>query len=54
MALRSTQPLTETSTRDLPWVLKTGLTTLPPSCAEFFKNLLNHNFLEPAEPIWPV
>jgi hypothetical protein len=35
IALRSTQPLTEMSTRNLPWGLKGGwcikLTTLPPS-----------------------
>jgi len=37
MALGLTQPLTEMSTRNISWRVKTagvGLTTLPPSCAE--------------------
>ena len=41
MALRLTQPLTETSTRNISWGGKggqcIGLTTLPPSCAECLK-----------------
>jgi hypothetical protein len=43
MALGSTQPLTEMSTRNLSWGGKggrcVGLTTLPPSCADCLKNL---------------
>jgi len=38
MALRSTQPLTEMSTRNIFWEVKAagavGLTTLPPPCAD--------------------
>jgi hypothetical protein len=41
MALRSTQPLTETSTGNISWGGKSGqcigLTTLPPSCVDCFK-----------------
>jgi hypothetical protein len=43
MALGSTQPLTEMSTRNLSWGGTggrcVGLTTLPPSCADCLKNL---------------
>jgi hypothetical protein len=43
VASRSTQALTEMSTRDLPWGGKdgrcVGLTTLPPSCADFLEIL---------------
>jgi len=50
MALGSTQPLTEMSTRSIFWV-KGGrcvrLTTLPPSCAVVMKSG-NLNFLEPS------
>jgi hypothetical protein len=39
MALGLTQHLTEMSTRDISWGIKggwcTGLTTLPPSCADY-------------------
>ena len=50
MALGSTQPLTEMSTRNISWG-KEGrcvrLTTLPPSCAVVTKSG-NPNFLEPS------
>ena len=53
MALGSTQPLTETSTRCISWG-KGGrcvrLTTLPPSCAVVMKSG-NLNFLEPSGPL---
>ena len=51
MALGSTQPLTEMSTRSISWGGKGGrcvrLTTLPPSCAVVTKSG-NLNFLEPS------
>jgi hypothetical protein len=41
MALGSTQPLTEMSTRNISWGGKggrcIGLTTLPPACADFLE-----------------
>jgi hypothetical protein len=53
MALRSTQPLKEMSTRCISWG-KGGrcamLTTLPPSCA-FVTKSGNLNFLEPSGPL---
>ena len=53
MALRSTQPLTEMSTRSISWG-KGGrcvrLTTLPLSCVVVMK-YGNLNFLEPSEPL---
>ena len=53
MALGSTQPVTEMSTRCVSWG-KGGrcvrLTTLPPSCAVVIKSG-NRNFLEPSGPI---
>jgi len=53
MALGSTQPLTEMSTRCISWG-KGGwcvrLTTLPPSCAIVMKSG-NLNFLEPSGPL---
>jgi len=53
MALDSTQPLTEMSTRSISWG-KGGrcvrLTTLPPSCAVVMKSG-NPNFLEPSGPL---
>ena len=53
MALGSTQPLTEMSTREFPGG-KCGrcvrLTTLPPSCAVVMK-FGNLNFLEPSGPL---
>ena len=52
MALGSTQPLTETSTRSISWG-KGGrcvrLTTLPPSCDVMKSG--NLNFLEPSGPL---
>ena len=49
MALASTQPLTEMSTRSISWG-KSGrcvrLTTLPPSCVVVMKSR-NFNFVEP-------
>ena len=54
MALGSTQPLTEMSTRSISWEWKGArcvrLTTLPPSCAVVMKSG-NFNFLEPSEPL---
>ena len=54
MALGSTQPLTEMSTRSISWEGKGGrcvrLTTLPPSCAIDTKPG-NLNFLEPSGPL---
>ena len=54
MALGSTQPLTEMSTRCIYWGGKGGwcvrLTTLPPSCAVVMKSG-NLNFLEPSGPL---
>ena len=51
MALGSTQPLTEMSTRSISWGSKDGrcvkLKTLPPSCAVFTKSG-SLNFLEPS------
>ena len=56
MALGSTQPLTEMSTRVFPGG-KGGrcvrLTTLPPSCAVIMKSG-NLNFLEPSGHLGPV
>jgi len=53
MALGSTQPLTEMSTRSISWG-KGGrcvrLTTLPPSCAVVTKSR-SLNFLEPSGPV---
>src|SRR5215469_9463723 len=53
MALGSTQPLAEMSTRCISWG-KGGrclrLTTLPPSCAVIMKSG-NLNFLEPSGPL---
>ena len=53
MALGSTQPRTEMSTRFISWG-KGGrcvrLTTLPPSCAVVMKSG-NLNFLEPSGPL---
>ena len=54
MALGSTQPLTEMSTRRISWGGKCGrcvwLTTLPPPCAVVMK-FGNLNFLEPSGPL---
>ena len=54
MALGSTQPLTEMSTRSISWGGKGGrcvrLTTLPPTCAIVMKSG-NLNFLEPSGPV---
>ena len=54
MALGSTQPLSEMSTRSISWEGKGGrcvrLTTLPPSCAVFTKSG-SLNFLEPSGPL---
>jgi len=53
MALGSTQPLTEMSTRNISWG-KGGrcvrLPTLPPSCTVVMKSG-NLNFLEPSGPL---
>jgi hypothetical protein len=53
MALGSTQPLTEMSTRFISWGKggrRVRLTTLPPSCAVVMKSG-NLNFLEPSGPL---
>jgi len=53
MALRSTQPLTEMSTRIISWgkgCRCVRLTILPPSCAVVTKSG-NLNFLEPSGPV---
>jgi hypothetical protein len=54
MALGSTRPLTEMSTRCIFWGGKGGrcvrLTTLPPPCAAVMKSG-NLNFLEPSGPL---
>ena len=54
MALGSTQPLTEMSTRCISWRGKGSgcvrLTTFPPSCAVVMKSG-NLNFLEPSRPL---
>jgi len=53
MALGSTQPLTEMSTRSISCDKGgrcVGLTTLPPSCAVVMKSG-NLNFLEPSGPL---
>jgi hypothetical protein len=53
MALGSTQPLTEMSTKSLPGGKggrSVGLTTLSPSCA-VVKNSWNLSFLEPSESL---
>jgi len=54
MALGSTQPLTEMSTKCISFVGKGGryvrLTTLSPSCAVVMKSG-NLNFLEPSGPL---
>jgi hypothetical protein len=52
IALGSTQPLTETSTRSISWGWRrpaVRLTTLPPSCAVVMYSG-NLNFLEPSGP----
>jgi hypothetical protein len=52
MALGSTQPLREMSTKSTSWGKRgrcVGLTTLPPSCAVVMKSG-NLNFLEPSGP----
>jgi len=56
MALGSTQPLTEMSTRSISWVERQPVhksDTLPPSCA-IVKNSGSLNFLEPSAPPRPV
>jgi hypothetical protein len=53
MALRSTQPLTDMSTRNISWGKGgrcVGLTTLPPSCADCLKS----GSLGLLEPLGPV
>ena len=53
MALWSTQPLTEMSTRSISWGKggrRVRLATLPPSCAVVMKSG-NINFLEPSGPL---
>jgi hypothetical protein len=51
LAMGSTQPITDVSTRDISWGKGgrcVGLTTLPPSCV--LKSWI-HNLLEPSGPV---
>jgi len=51
MALGSTQPLTQMSTRSISWGKRWPvLTTLPPSCTVVMKSG-NLNFVEPSGPL---
>jgi hypothetical protein len=55
MALGSTQPLTEMSTRNISWCKGgrcVGLTTLPPSCADCLKKCGSLDLLEPSGPVY--
>jgi hypothetical protein len=50
MALGSTQPLTEMSTRRISWGPMRNSDDLPPSCPDVTKSG-NFNFLEPSKPV---
>ena len=50
MALGSTQPLTEMSTRRISWGPLRNSDDLPPSCPDVTKSG-NFNFLEPSKPV---
>jgi hypothetical protein len=60
MALGSTQPLTEMSTRNISWGgggkggRYVGLTTLPPSCADCLEILEASTSWNPQGLLWPV
>jgi len=56
MALEMTQPITEMSSRDVPWgkgAQCTGLKTLPPPCADCIDILGASTCWSPKNIFWP-